>query len=528
MKPYLFLIVLILNGFLSFSQEGTEIKRNKQFYIYGSTAVIGNNIVSKHPTKPFNDDLIVNDEVRMRYVDIDEDLRTFSSSQATLTLPENKTNIVYAALYWSAVYKYDYGFVELKDNAKVYTGNANTRNPVVNTIKLKIPNQPYQKIVGNVIYDDFKKDIFEKNTPYACYADITDLLKNNSEVNGDYTVANIEATEGYISGGCSGGWLLYVVYEAPTENPVYVTTYNGFIQVNRKNHSDIVFKDFKTKEEGFVKTHLTLAALEGDNQLKTDQCLILNPSDSTYVALGNSLRKVKNIFNSKITFNDLEFEDRKPFSTNTLGFDILQMELPNPSNELVSNDVDQITMQIKTNTDRFYLFFTAFQTDISQSNYIENKDNEEEAQSLDSINNTIVEEKVVLVDTTEVINIIVEEKKELIPEPEIIEEKPETTTDPAIKSVNEVLRSTPYTIPSLQEGYYLVTNVFSMPANTSKWKDELKTKGHIANSFVNPKNNWDYVYVFYSEDLDEIYAKYLELVKLSYFQDIWISKVNLP
>ncbi len=68
-------------------------------------------------------------------------------------------------------------------------------------------------------------------------------------MNGDYTVADIQATQGYISGGCSGGWLLYVVYEAPSEHPIYVTTYNGFIQVNRRNHSDIVFKDFKTKKK---------------------------------------------------------------------------------------------------------------------------------------------------------------------------------------------------------------------------------------------------------------------------------------
>lgn len=526
MKPYLLIIVLLLNGLISFSQEATKIKRNKQFYIYGNTAVIGNNIVSKHPTKPFNEDLIVNDEVRMRYVDIDDDLRTFSSSQATLKLPENKTNIVYAALYWSAVYKYDYGFLEIQDDTKLYTGNAATRNPLVNNIKLKIPNQPYQKIEGTVIYDDFKKDIFEKNTPYACYADITTLLRNNSEVNGDYTVANIEATEGYISGGCSGGWLLYVVYEAPTEHPVYVTTYNGFIQVNRENQSDIVFKDFKTKEDGFVKTHLTLAALEGDNKLRTDQCLIYNSNDNSYVALGNSLRRPKNIFNSKITFNNEEFEDRNPFSKNTLGFDILQMELPNPNNELVSNDIDQITMQIKTNTDRFYLFFTAFQTEISHSNYIENKDNEN--QFLESANAIIVEEKAIPLNSAEVKDSIVETKLEVISEPEIIEEEPLIELDLAIKTIEEVVRSTPYTIESLKAGYYLVTNVFSMPENTLKWMETLKTNGHTPISFVNPENNWDYVYVFYSEDLNETYASYLDLAKLPYFQDIWISKVNLP
>ena len=271
---------------------------------------------------------------------------------------------------------------------------------------------------------------------------------------------------------------------------------------------------------------LTFAALEGDNKLKTDQCLIYNSNDNSYVALGNSLRRPKNIFNSKITFNDEEFEDRKPFSKNTLGFDILQMELPNPNNELVSNDIDQITMQIKTNTDRFYLFFTAFQTEISHSNYIENKDNE--SQLLDSVNTIIVEEKAMPLDSAEVKDSIVETKLEVISEPEIIEEEPVIELDLAIKTIEEVVRSTPYTIESLEAGYYLVTNVFSMPENTLKWMETLKTNGHTPIFFVNPENNWDYVYVFYSEDLNETYASYLDLAKLPYFQDIWISKVNLP
>jgi len=308
MKSILLFSLLFLNASIIFSQEVVQVKKNKQFYIYGSTTVIGNNIVSEHATNPFNDHLVMNDKLKMTYVDIDDDPSTFSSSQATLSLPENKTKIVYAVLYWSAIYKYDKGLLKRQGNAKKYKGDVSSRDNIVNKIKLKLPNNSYQKVIGKVIYDDFEKDVFPNNTPYACYADITNLLQGTSSVNGDYTVANIKATQGYVSGGCSGGWLLYVVYEAPTKQPVYVTTYNGFIQVSRQNHSNIIFKDFKTKEKGFVKTYLTLATLEGDQKLKTDQCLLFNPSDSTYVALGNSVRDSKNLFNSKITFNEFEFE----------------------------------------------------------------------------------------------------------------------------------------------------------------------------------------------------------------------------
>ncbi len=359
---------------MAFSQEGIQIKKRKHFYLYGNTAVIGNNIVSEHAINPFNNNLMINDEVKMTYVDIDNDASTFSSSQATLNIPENSTKIVYAALYWSAIYKYDKGVLRRIGNKKKYKGVDLKRDTIVNKIKLKTPNNSYQTIIGEIVYDDYYKKVFPNNTPYVCYADITNILKETKVVSGAYTVANIKATQGYISGGCSGGWLLYVVYETPTDHPIYVTTYDGFIQVSKQYPSTIVFKDFKTKEEGFVKTNLTIATLEGDHRLKTDQCLVLNPKTNTYVALGNSLRDEKNLFNSKITFNEHEFKNRNPFSTNTLGFDLLQMQIPNPNNELISNNVDQITMQVKTKADRFYLFFTAFQTDISQLNYIQNKD----------------------------------------------------------------------------------------------------------------------------------------------------------
>ena len=525
MKPT-FLLILLLNACIIFSQEGVPIKKNKQFYLYGNTAVIGNNVVSNHETKPFNNRDVVNDEVKMKYVDIDKDETTFSSSQATLILPENSNKIVYAALYWSAIYRYDIGTLKTVGNSNKYAGDDTNRNYNVNKIKLKMPSSAYQTITGNIIYDDFHSKTFPNNTPYACYADITDLLNKSKQVNGDYTVANITATQGYVSGGCSGGWLLYVVYEAPTDHPIYVTTYDGFIQVNKQNPSMIEFKDFKTQEVGFVKTNITIATLEGDEKLNTDQILIMNPTNNSFVALGNSLRTEKNIFNSSITYNELELDNRNPFSKNTLGFDLLQMQLPNPNNELISNNVNQITMKIKTRKDRFYLFFTALQTDISEVNYKKNKGKDSEISSID--NDITKENNNFTADTLTQSEIIKIKTDTEIKEPAIaIVKSPEAITGPDQENISRVLQSPSIDIEGIASGYYLVTNVFSDHSNTLRWVSLLENKGYTPKIFTNPNNLWEYVYIYYDENINTTYDRYKETFELPYFKDIWIFRINL-
>jgi len=534
MKSILF-IILLLNGLISFSQEGVPIKKNKQFYIYGNATVIGNNIVSKHAKKPFDDRTVINDEVKMKYVDIDEDPSTFSSSQATLSLPKNHSKIVYAALYWSAIYKYEKGALKLSGGKKKYKAVNSMRDLLVNEIKFKTPNNSYQSIIGEIIYDDYNTNFFPNNTPYVCYADVTTILRETNNVNGDYNVANVRATQGYISGGCSGGWMLYVVYEAPTETPVYISTYDGFVQVNKKNESIINFKNFKTKKGGIVNTNITIATLEGDHKLKTDQCLVLDPKDNTYKALGGLLRKEKNFFNSRITFNGHEFENRKPFSKNTLGFDLLQMELSNADNELIPNNVDQVSLKIKTKADRFYLFFTAFQTDISKVNYIEYNYIKQVVSEEDIKAENLVETVILDSDSLEIkIKEPVEKEEVTIQEETTFEEevkiKKEDIDTSTIeeKDINKILNSTPLTISSIEKGYYLVTNVFSKQENTKNWVDILKSKGYFPRIFTNPKNNWEYVYIYNNEDVNLVYIKYKELYKLSHFKDMWVMKINLP
>ncbi|WP_299883631.1 hypothetical protein [uncultured Lacinutrix sp.] len=375
MKNQLWLLFIVFSVLENVhAQEAIPFKTQNEFYIYGDATVIGNNILSKNATQPFNDQSVVNDDIDMVFVDIDKDQSTFSSSSANLKLPKNFTKIKYAALYWSATYSYEQGYRQETNGQFLFQGKRVRNRNEISKVKLKLPNGTYKNINGKVIFDGVNDTAFTLNSPYVCMANVTKLFRNANTLNGQYTVANIKATKGFVSGGSAGGWLLYVVYEAPTKNPKYITTYNGFAHVSG-TPVRLKFKNFKSLEKGDAKTALTFAALEGDSALKEDECIIVNKQSKKVALLSTNNRPRNNFFNSTITHNDNLFNERKPNSENTLGFDIISMDLSNNSQQIVDNTTTEVEMAFNTESDRFYLFFTAFQTEISKVFYEENKEN---------------------------------------------------------------------------------------------------------------------------------------------------------
>ncbi|WP_452221611.1 hypothetical protein [Lacinutrix salivirga] len=369
------MLTLIFFTFFLFTiaQEAIPFKVQKEFYIYGDAVVIGNNILSEDAKQPFNTLETTNDDIDMVFVDIDNDESTFSSSSAKLKLPQNHTKIAYATLYWSATYSYEQGFKRESGGSFFFQGKRPKKRNI-NKIKFKLPNGDYQNITGKVEFDGAKSSLFRLNSPYVCSADVTKLLKQAQTINGDYTVANVIASKGYVSGGSAAGWLLYVVYEAPTSNPKYITTYNGFAHVGRQT-VEVNFKDFKSLDIGEINTSLTIATLEGDSDIDQDECLIINKKTNQSVILNSSLREKSNFFNSKITTNGTYLSNRTPNSQNTLGFDIATLDIPKTDNPIINNDTEEITLAFNTKSDRFYLFFTAFQTEISKAFYEEKNNN---------------------------------------------------------------------------------------------------------------------------------------------------------
>lgn len=530
MKNLCFPVVAFLIFHITYSQEGVPFKESKQLYVRGNSILIGNNILGDHPTEPLMDISIPNDVVKMKYIDVDADETTFSSSEATINNAPAKPRIVHATLYWCGLYPSEKSALRKSGNRMIHVGRGE-RNAAVNSILFKTPNGAYEALSGKVIFDSYNTEVFTTNSPYVCYADVTTKLQNLTTINGIYTVANIKATEGEISGGGSAGWLLYVVYEDASESPKYFTTYNGLVEVN-KEAVEIIFKGFKSKEEGIVKTTIALGAMEGDRKIKTDEFSIFDKKAGNFKTLSNKVREEKNFFNSSITMDDVFFTDRNPNSANTLGFDLLKMEIPNPNNELLDNATIQANLQFQAKADRFYLFFVAFETEINKE-FLEEKTNAIADTIITSapiveIQDSIEEEPInAIVLTEEKETKPIQKNTSAIKKPKenVVPKKPIVLSEE--DKIKREVRVQSMSVPGLAAGYYLVTNVFSVSGNATKWSEFLTEKNYQAQTFINPRNNWNYVYVAKNNDLKPVYEKWKEYKGFKYFKEIWIMKINL-
>ena len=530
-----------------YSQEKTGFNLHKQFYIYGDATVIGNNILSKHKTKSFDNYFMVNDEVKMKYVDIDSDSETFSSSAAELKLPKETRKVVSATLYWSAIYSFKNGVKKRKGNRIIYKGN-DKRDATIQQIKFKTPNTAYKNIDGTILLDKFNISKLTDNAPYVCYADVTALVQKNKNKNGTYTVANIKATEGYTTGGSAGGWLLYIVYETTTKIPKYISAYHGLVTVHKKP-LDIEFNNFKTVSSGKTKATLTLSALEGDRSLSKDICLVYNKTKESFIPLKTKLRSERNFFNSAITKNNKHIKNRIPNSVNTLGFDIVEMTLPNENNELIANGTETIKLRLETKSDTFHLFFAAFKTELDETFYKQQqqnitykpkqiRNNHSIRQGLIKIKNEFSNVTYKASEVKYIDNNYKKDKDNIVVEIEEQEEDKEAEPAPVtLPKIKEISKATDKTkeirinknifIANLEPGYYVISNVFSKQNSLKNWTTFLDKKAITTITYIHPKNNWYYVSVYNNINKNKAKAYLKKLRKTGYFKGLWIQEINL-
>ncbi|MEL4307443.1 hypothetical protein [Joostella sp. CR20] len=467
-------VVFLLSVFQSFGQKVTGFKTYKNFSLRGDSRVIGNNVVSIHSKDPYNDVghfAKKNDRLPMVYIDIDNDPNTFSSSSATLAIPESASSIAYAGLYWAATYEHEeaemkrgkteYEYVPVKPRVDNY-----------NNVLLKTPQQSYQSISGTIL-EDYKDSI---GRPYLCYADVTKTLQSIPNASGVYTVANVHATQGHILGGSSGGWMLYVIYNDDTTSNKKFVLQNGFQSVEKNEY------ELTIAAQDSASTNITLGVLEGDERLKTDKVSLVYSEDEKPQMLFSPVRAEENFFNSSITLNDEVFLKRTPNSINTLGFDIASFNLPLDKSKIS----EEVKLNLTTVRDKFLLFFSALQTNVIEA-------------SVPVVTPTKVEAEEVVV--------------------RVVEDK-QIENASAIK-VRQTLK-----ISSQKPGYYLITNVFSDKTLAEKWKTHLRSEGFSPESFISPKNNWEYVYVNYSEQIQDLYVDYNRFKSDDTYSEIWILEIK--
>lgn len=342
---------ILMLSLTSYAQTYKAFSIRKNVDIRGSMVVAGNNILG-YDNLPFNDNTKSNQDISMKYIDIDSDATTFSSSSADLSVPTqiNGTSstcyrVSYAALYWGAM---------------LQSGSRTD----INKVKLKLPGSTtYNDITGEVIYDaDSTPIIPDANKPYACYADVTTLLSGLSSVGGTYTVANVISSQGTNgSTGLSAGWTLFVVYEDPSLHMKSFTVFDGFSHIYDAHFEKIPVTGFITPPSGPVDLQFAYAALDGDK-----------PKGGTKLEFGTKevttpLRSANKFFSSTIENTNGIQTPRNPSGSNTLGYDtgVLSVEGANPEYIKNNQTSTDFTLQVaKGQADPVFLFFSAYAVDI--------------------------------------------------------------------------------------------------------------------------------------------------------------------
>ncbi|WP_298500412.1 T9SS type B sorting domain-containing protein [uncultured Algibacter sp.] len=348
----LVLLLLLLSTQL-FAQNFVPFTPRFNQDLKGDIQLIGNNILGPD-NNAFNDGSVYNHTVNMVYIDIDGDATTFNSSSADLTIPNPGCyRIIHAGLYWGAV----------TEGSEPFTN-----------VKFKGPSGGYNDIVGTIIFDANGSTVDGGDSyPYACFADVTDIVTGLATDLGTYTVANVSSAQGRTGDignntGHSAGWSLYIVYEDPTLPGKSITSFDGFssISLSENPSLDIPVSGFRTiPAPAPVRANFAFATLEGDSPILGDQ-LLLNGLN-----LSTADRPATNFFNSSVTqLSALPVTNRNPNSTNTLGFDTGVIVVPNPANAVIANGATSATVSLETSGDTYFPYFFSLAVDIIEPNIV--------------------------------------------------------------------------------------------------------------------------------------------------------------
>lgn len=259
-----------------------------------------------------------NDNSNIQLVDVDGIGSTTNSSSATLSLPAGSNTIKFARLYWGG-------------RIKSGTGGANNVN--LRTAKIRFNAESYQTITAASGAIDKSLISGGSDSSYQAYFDVTSYV--NGRGNGTYTLADITAATGSISGGgYFAGWALVVVYENLTLPFSSIRVYDGFLQVyddGAITSQTITLNGlnppatFSLSSDAFMST----VSWEGDANLAASAG---NPNGDFVKVNGtsasNAVNPVSNFWNGTISKNGAHLSGNKnPDFKNQMGIDIDEVEV---------------------------------------------------------------------------------------------------------------------------------------------------------------------------------------------------------
>ncbi|WP_082041785.1 SprB repeat-containing protein [Lacinutrix sp. Hel_I_90] len=353
--------------------------------VKGDVVFIGNSIIAGEGyTLPYNGNAN-NNNTEGIYINVESggDPSIFSSSSAGLAISSSCKQVVYAGLYWASVYPYE----ESTNPNTQFDGTPRFED--WNEIKFKLPTGGFIDLVADdnpdpageeddIIFDGYQyygstpQQSF-KDSPIICYKNVTNLLQGLGDANGDYTVANLRASRGRRTGGCSAGWTLVVIYEDPTLPSKYITTFDGYAGVQGSTVLDIPVSGYQTLPIPFpVRANIGVGALEGDLGIRGDSFRFKATTSpgANYTALSDAVNPANNFFNSNISLNGVQNTNRNPASLNTLGLDINNVLVPNPSNTVIPNNSSSGDLRLTTSGDGYGAFVASFAVEIIEPDII--------------------------------------------------------------------------------------------------------------------------------------------------------------
>lgn len=518
----IFLLGILCSGSIGFAQLMVPFKSRFEKHLKGDLVVIANNTVNRSDFNNHANDAyynhtnqaLLNDEFYMDYIDIDKDEVTFSSSSAELYVenPSSK-KIVFAGLYWAATYKYEEGaqkgsekYIPLNPQRKAFTA-----------VLLKLPgSSQYTSIQGQLLFDGINAKATQDMAPYAVFADVTSLVQSLANPFGVYTVANVRATLGTLSGGSAAGWSLFVVYEDASMSEKFISLNDGFLSLSQQP-VDFTYMGFHTPTTGEVRVKLAFANLEGDNNLIGDQVLLGNAKTASFFPITDSRRKPNNFFNSSITQDGQYMMNRFPDSKNTLGYDTCLFSIFNSNNQLVSNDAREATLRLMSTGDQSFVYVTGMVVDSdNQPKVLEKK-------GLTQIPN---KNEYKLTGTQRTLKFIPANIDLLS------ENNAKTTSSFNRFCRDQALENQKSTdiqmlkITGAEAAYYLVTGIFKTEGAANEYYRFLKSKGFEPVEFTNPLNQYRYIAILKTSSQEQAVIKLLNKMDGTFKECIQIVAVN--
>lgn len=253
-----------------------------------------------------------NNDLPGKYIDVDSDVTTVSSSSATLTLPDG-AEVLYALLAWGGD-----STQAGRDTVKVATPAGGGYTSVVATTT---------SVAGS---DNF-----------ACWTEITDLVARGGT--GTYTVAGVRGQVGVIDS--YAGWQVVVAYRDPSSPPRNLSIFAGHRSISPGAGVSIPISGFQAPASGDVNASVTVLGFEGDFGLTGDQLQLGTQQ------MVNASNPVNNIFNGSVSDAGARVTARNPAWANTLGVDSDTFT----STNAIATSATSVNVAMSTTNDVYYV-----------------------------------------------------------------------------------------------------------------------------------------------------------------------------